>query len=69
MGTTDYLWDKAAPLPVIISDTNSLYLYGLSLIAQQQGVDVSYCHPDGLGSIRNLGDAAGQSMNNLTPAC
>ncbi len=32
---TDYLWDKALSLPVIISDTNALYLHGSGLIAQR----------------------------------
>ncbi|HLA82526.1 MAG TPA: RHS repeat-associated core domain-containing protein, partial [Thermoleophilia bacterium] len=60
--TTNYLWDKALALPVIITDSNSLYLYGLGLIAQQQGTDIAYYHPDGLGSVRNLTNATGQGI-------
>lgn len=35
-GTTQYLLDLAATLPVVISDTDAIYLYGLDIIAQQQ---------------------------------
>ena len=34
--TTEYLLDLAATLPVVISDTEAVYLYGLGIIAQQQ---------------------------------
>ncbi|HLA82761.1 MAG TPA: RHS repeat-associated core domain-containing protein, partial [Thermoleophilia bacterium] len=60
--TTNYLWDKALALPVIITDSNSLYLYGLGLIAQQSGLDVAYYHPDGLDSVRNLTNGSGQGI-------
>ena len=33
--TTDYVLDLAATLPVVISDTDALYLYGLGIIAEQ----------------------------------
>ena len=35
-GTTQYVLDLAATLPVVISDTEAVYLYGLGIIAQQQ---------------------------------
>jgi len=34
--TTQYVLDLAATLPVVISDTEAVYLYGLDIIAQQQ---------------------------------
>ncbi len=33
--STDYLVDLAATLPVVISDTDAVYLYGLDIIAEQ----------------------------------
>jgi hypothetical protein len=40
-----------ATLPVVISDTEAFYLYGLDIIAQQQAERLYYIH-DGLGSVR-----------------
>ncbi|HUW96086.1 MAG TPA: hypothetical protein VMW58_09885 [Anaerolineae bacterium] len=34
--TTQYVLDLAATLPVVISDTEAVYLYGLDIIARQQ---------------------------------
>ena len=34
--TTEYVLDLAATLPVVISDTEAVYLYGLDILAQQQ---------------------------------
>jgi len=34
--TTEYIQYLAATLPVVISDTEAVYLYGLGIIAQQQ---------------------------------
>ena len=34
--TNDYVLDLAATLPVVISDTDAIYLYGLDIIAQQR---------------------------------
>ncbi|HUW95222.1 MAG TPA: hypothetical protein VMW58_05505 [Anaerolineae bacterium] len=34
--TTEYVLDLAATLPVVISDTEAVYLYGLDVFAQQQ---------------------------------
>ena len=34
--TTEYVLDLAAKLPVVISDTEAVYLYGLDIIAEQQ---------------------------------
>ena len=57
--TTGYVLDLAATLPVVISDTDAIYLYGLDIIAQQQAERHYYVH-DGLGSVRQLADATGQ---------
>ena len=53
----------AAPLPVVISDTEAVYLYGLDIIAQQQAERLYYVH-DGLGSVRQLVDTTGQIATN-----
>ncbi|NIN66910.1 MAG: hypothetical protein GTO63_19890, partial [Anaerolineae bacterium] len=51
--TTDYLLDLASTLPVVISDTDAVYLYGLDIIAEQlAGADRYYYVHDGLGSVR-----------------
>ena len=61
--TTEYVVDLAATLPVVISDTEAVYLYGLDIIAQQQSERLYYVH-DGLGSVRQLLDTAGQIETN-----
>ena len=62
-GTTRYIQDLAATLPVVISDTEAVYLYGLDIIAQQQAERLYYAH-DGLGSVRQLVDTTGQIETN-----
>ena len=54
-----YVLDLATTLPVVISDTEAVYLYGLDVIAQQQSERFYYAH-DGLGSVRQLLDNTGQ---------
>jgi hypothetical protein len=44
-------------LPVVISDTEAIYLYGLDIIAQQQAEMYCQLH-DGLGSVRQPADAS-----------
>jgi len=61
--TTAYVVDPAATLPVVISDTEALYLYGLDIIAHQQTDTLYYVH-DGLGSVRQLLDSTGQIETN-----
>jgi len=61
--TTEYVLDLAATLPVVISDTEAVYLYGLDIVAQQQSETLYYIH-DGLGSVRQLVDTAGQIESN-----
>ena len=50
--TTEYALDLAATLPVVISDTEAVYLCGLDVIAQQQAERLYYVQ-DGLGSVRH----------------
>ncbi len=57
--TTQYVLDLAATLPVVVSDTEAVYLYGLDIIAQQQA-DRQYYFHDGLGSVRQLLDTTGE---------
>jgi hypothetical protein len=56
--TTQYVLDLAATLPVVISDTEAVYLYGLDILARQQSERLYYMH-DGLGSVRQLLDSTG----------
>ena len=42
--TTQYVLDLAATLPVVISDTEAVYLYGLDIIARQQSERLYYVH-------------------------
>jgi RHS repeat-associated protein len=52
-----------ATFPVVISDTEAVYLYGLDIIAQQQDDRLYYVH-DGLGTVRQLLDTTGQIETN-----
>jgi RHS repeat-associated protein len=60
-----------ATLPVVISDAEAVYLYGLDILAQQeivrqgsgQAPRLYYVH-DGLGSVRQLVDTTGQIETN-----
>jgi RHS repeat-associated protein len=61
--TTQYVLDLAATLPVVISDTEAVYLYGLDIIAQQQAERLYYFH-DGLGSVRQMLDSTGEVETN-----
>ena len=49
--TTQYALDLAATLPVVISDTEAVYLYELDILAQQQSERLYYMH-DRPGSAR-----------------
>jgi RHS repeat-associated protein len=61
--TTEYVLDLMATLPVVVSDTEAVYLYGLDIIAQQQAERLYYVH-DGLGSVRQLVDTTGEIETN-----
>ena len=49
--------------PVVISDTEAVYLYGLDILAQQQSERLYYVY-DGLGSLRQLLDSTGDVESN-----
>ncbi len=61
---TRYLVDVAAPLPQVLQETKqgatTRYLYGLGLIGTQDSGTWAYQHPDGLGSVRQVSNSAGQ---------
>jgi RHS repeat-associated protein len=61
--TAEYALDLMATLPVVISDTEAVYLYGLDIIAHQQSQRYYYMH-DGLGSVRQLVDSTGEIQPN-----
>jgi RHS repeat-associated protein len=61
--TTQYVLDLAATLPVVVSDTEAVYLYGLDILAQQQVERLYYFH-DGLGNVRQLLDSTGEVQTN-----
>ena len=58
--TTRYVLDPAAGLTQVLSDGTNTYVYGNGRIAQYQA-DMQYFGADGLGSVRQLYDATGQS--------
>jgi RHS repeat-associated protein len=65
--TTSYLYDVNLPLPQLLVETpggqSTLYLYGAGLIACiAPDSTPTYYHYDGLGSVRLLSNASGQSV-------
>ncbi len=58
MTTTQFTWDIASGLPVVLDDGNR-YLYGAGLSAMKQGSAWSYYLADGLGSTMALVDSSG----------
>jgi len=62
--TTDYVLDPAAGLTQVLQETTAgqttSYLYGADLLAQSDSGTWAYHVNDGLGSVRQLTDAAGQ---------
>jgi RHS repeat-associated protein len=60
---TTYVQDVGRALPVVLSDGQASYVYGLGLIARIATTgEVQYYHADGLGSVRAITNAAGQVM-------
>jgi RHS repeat-associated protein len=58
--TTNYTWDVAAGLPVVLQDGDNTYVYGLDLISATDGSGVQTYHLyDGLGSTADLTDGSG----------
>ena len=55
--TTNYTWDVAAAMPVVLQDETNAYVYGLDLIsATDSGGSQTYFLHDGLGSVTDLTD-------------
>ncbi len=60
--TTNYTWDAAAGLPVVLQDGANTYVYGLDLISATDGAGVqTYFLYDGLGSTTGLTDGSGNN--------
>jgi len=58
--TTNYTWDVASGLPVVLQDGTNTYVYGLDLIsATDSGGAQTYFLHDGLGSTTGLTDGSG----------
>ncbi|MEX0800041.1 MAG: RHS repeat-associated core domain-containing protein [Dehalococcoidia bacterium] len=65
--TTDYIWDVAAGLPVVLQDGANTYVYGLDLISATDGAgDQTYFTSDGLGSTSDLTDEDGDAVASYT---
>ncbi len=60
--TTTYVLDIATPLTMVLAETTGTstirYLHGLDLVAQSDGTSTEYFAYDGLGSVRQVLDAA-----------
>lgn len=58
--TTNYVWDVAAGLAVVLQDGEITYVYGLDLISatDSQGAQTYFLH-DGLGSVTDVTDGSG----------
>lgn len=66
--TTDYVWDVARGLPVVLQDSDgNTYVYGLDLISvtDDEGDQTYYLH-DGLGSTTDLVDGEGDVVDGYT---
>ncbi len=59
--TTNYVLDLASPLTQVLSDGTNTYVYGVDRIAQINGTAPEYFLTDGLGSVRQLVDGAGNA--------
>jgi len=57
--TTNYVLDSASPLTQVLQDGTNTYIYGTDRIAQINGSVPEYFLTDGLGSVRQLVDSAG----------
>jgi RHS repeat-associated protein len=57
--TATYVLDLNTDLPVVLSDDDNTYLYGLGNIAQVNAAETSYFLGDALGSTRQLTDYSG----------
>jgi RHS repeat-associated protein len=66
--TTNYLWDVNNSLPQLVSETDGsgaalrTYLYGADTLSMSEGGASYYFHYDGLGSVVNVTNGAGQAQ-------
>jgi RHS repeat-associated protein len=65
--TTDYVWDVASGLPVVLQDGTNSYVYGLDLISaiDSEGGRIHFLY-DGLGSVTDLTDEEGDVLDAYT---
>jgi hypothetical protein len=65
--TTDYVWDVASGLPVVLQDGTDSYVYGLDLISaiDSEGGRIHFLY-DGLGSVTDLTDENGDVLDAYT---
>lgn len=65
--TTNYTWDVATDLPVVLHDGTNTYVYGLDLISATDGAGAqTYFLYDGLGSTVNLTNTSGSSTQSYS---
>lgn len=66
--TTNFLWNEAQGLPLLLSDGNTNYIYGPGglPIEHVTGTTPTYYHQDQLGSTRLLTDSAGATIATYT---
>jgi len=57
--TTNYVLDSNSALTQVLQDGTNTYLYGLDRISQTDGATTEYFLTDGLGSVRQLVNSAG----------
>jgi YD repeat-containing protein len=67
-GTTNFTWDLAAGLPLLLADGSANYIYGPGgqILEQIQGSTAYYYHADRLGSVRALTNQAGAVVATYT---
>ena len=63
--TTQFTWDVAGGLPVVLDDGNQ-YVYGAGLTAMKQSGNWHYYLADGLGSTMAIVDSSGNSQKSYT---
>jgi YD repeat-containing protein len=59
ISTTEYTLDLEAGRTQVLLDGENTYLYGNARVAQETGTGIAYYLTDGLGSVRQLADTAG----------
>jgi uncharacterized protein RhaS with RHS repeats len=67
-GNTQFLWDVASPLPLLLKDGTTSYTYGPGGLPLEQisGSTTFWYHHDQLGSTRLITDSSGTSQSTYT---